>query len=303
MTINDFKSINLIHRFLHKKYLSYVLQLVIIGYLLYQISQIGIKNFITSIPINPLFYIIYLLIYISLPFLEYIIYSKKWRLYDFGLIKTLFNKKVLNTDVIGYSGEVYLYIWAKDILKKDKQDLFIFIKDNNIISSLSSWFISIILLFLFFMYGYINLKYILYNIENKILILVLICISFLILFIIIFYSKSRILNLKPLEGIWLFIMHSIRILVINILQIIQWSLIIPEIDLTVWFTYTAIQIIISRIPFIPSLDALFTNIVLELSDQLMTSPDLIIGMLSINIVFNRFLNIIVYAFNFNTKKN
>ena len=303
MTINDSKLKNLIHRFLHKKYLSYVLQIVILGYLLYQISQIGIKNFITSIPINPLFYIIYLLIYISLPFLEYIIYSKKWRLFDISLIKTLFNKKVLNTDVIGYSGEVFLYVWAKDKLIKDKSDLIVFIKDNNIISSLSSWVISTTLLFLFFVYGYINIEYILYNIEKKILILALIFISFLILLIIIFYSKGRILNLKPLEGIWLFIMHSIRILVINILQIIQWSLIIPEIDLSVWFTYSAIQIIISRIPFIPSLDALFTNIVLELSDQLMTSPDLIIGMLSINVVFNRLLNFIVYAFNFNTKKN
>ena len=44
MTINDFKLTNLIHRLPQKKYLSYVLQIVIIGYLLYQISQIGIKN-------------------------------------------------------------------------------------------------------------------------------------------------------------------------------------------------------------------------------------------------------------------
>ncbi len=209
----------------------------------------------------------------------------------------------MNTDVIGYSGEVFLYVWAKDKLIIDKSDLIIFIKDNNIISLLSSWFISTILLFLFFIFGYINIGYLLSNIENKILILLLMFLSLLILLIIIFYSKVRILNLKPLEGIWLFVMHSIRILIINILQIIQWSLIIPEIDLSVWFTYSAIQIIISRIPFIPSLDALFTNIVLELSDQLMTSPDLMIGMLSINVVFNRLLNFIVYAFNFNTKKN
>ena len=303
MTINDFKLTNLIHRFPQKKYLSYVLQIVIIGYLLYQISQIGIKNFITSIPINPLFYIIYLIIYISLPLLDYIIYSKKWHISDISLIKILFNKKVLNTDVIGYSGEVFLYIWAKDKIKKDKSDLIIFIKDNNIISSLSSWFISATLLFLFIIYGHVNIDYILAVIEKKILILLLILVFFIILFITVFNFKDRILDLKPLEGIWLFVMHSIRILVINILQIIQWSIIIPEIDLSVWFTYSAIQIIISRIPFIPSLDALFTNIVLELSDQLMTSPDLIIGMLSINIVFNRLLNFTIYAFNFNTKKN
>ena len=101
-------------------------------------------------------------------------------------MRRLNEKKVLNTDVIGYSGEVFLYVWAKDKLIKDKSDLIIFIKDNNIISSLSSWFISTTLLFLFFVYGYINIEYILYNIEKKILILALIFISFLILLIIIF---------------------------------------------------------------------------------------------------------------------
>ena len=71
----------------------------------------------------------------------------------------------------------------------------------------------------------------------------------------------------------------------------------PEIILSVWFTYSAVQIIISRIPFLPSLDALFVNVILELSDLLMVSQDLVVGMLTVNIVFNRILNLGVYIYN------
>ncbi len=100
-----------------------------------------------------------------------------------------------------------------------------------------------------------------------------------------------------MEGIWIFLLHSFRILIINILQIIQWKLVMPEIILSVWFTYSAVQIIISRIPFLPSLDALFVNVILEISDILMVSQDLVIGMLTVNIVFNRLLNLGVYIYN------
>ena len=71
----------------------------------------------------------------------------------------------------------------------------------------------------------------------------------------------------------------------------------PEIILSVWFTYSAVQIIISRIPFLPSLDALFVNVILEISDLLMVSQDLVIGMLTVNIVFNRLLNFGIYIYN------
>ena len=71
----------------------------------------------------------------------------------------------------------------------------------------------------------------------------------------------------------------------------------PEINISVWFTYSAVQIIISRIPFIPSLDALFVNVILELSDLLMVSQELVVGMLTVNIVFNRLLNLGFYVYN------
>tara|TARA_B100000575_G_C23143622_1_gene666647 strand:+ start:2932 stop:3840 length:909 start_codon:yes stop_codon:yes gene_type:complete len=290
------KKSNIIFQLPNKKYLKTVFQLLIVGYLVYQIGQIGLNDFLLSIPLNPLFYIIYIIIYISLPTIEYIIYAKKWNFIDKKLIRALFKKKVLNTDVVGYSGEVFLFIWAKENINKNKSSIIYFIKDNNILSALASGVVSITLLLYFILNGYINFDNIFLNNEKNYFLL---SISLIIILIFIsIYYKNYILHIRLLEGIWIFLLHSFRILIINILQIIQWHLVMPEIILSVWFTYSAVQIIISRIPFLPSLDALFVNIILEVSDLLMVSQDLVIGMLTVNIVFNRILNLSIYLYNY-----
>ena len=289
------KELNIISQLLNKRFFKSIFQLLIVGYLIYQIGQIGLKNFLVSIPLNPLFYIIYIIIYISLPTIEYIIYEKKWNFIGKKLIRALFKKKVLNTDVLGYSGEVFLFIWAKENINQNKSSIISFIKDNNIISSLSSGIISFALLLYFIINGYINIDYIYFLKDRKIVLYFFTIIIFLI--VILIYFKKNIFYVKLLEGIQIFLLHSVRILIINVLQIFQWSLVMPEIALSVWFTYSAVQIIISRIPFLPSLDALFVNIILELSDLLFVSQDLIIGMLTMNIVFNRLLNLGIYASN------
>ena len=92
---------------------------------------------------------------------------------DKNLISTLFKKKVLNTDVLGYSGEVFLFIWAKKNINKNKLSIIYFIKDNNILSALASGIISVILLFYFVLNGYINFDSLLLNREQNIFLLII----------------------------------------------------------------------------------------------------------------------------------
>ena len=189
------KESNFIFQILNKRYFKSVLQLLIGGYLVYQISQIGWKNLLVSIPLNPLFYLIYIIIYISLPTLEYIIYAKKWDVEDWSLIRILFKKKVLNTDIIGYSGEIFLYNWAKKNVYKNKSKIIYYIKDNNIISSLASWIISVVLLLYFISNGYINIDDIFLD-KNKNTMVFYLCLFSTLFIYIIFYFKNYIIHVK-----------------------------------------------------------------------------------------------------------
>ena len=132
-----------------KKLFKYFLQAGIISYLLYKIYEIGVDQVITNMPVDPLFYLIILCIYFSLPLSEILIYRVKWA---FDIKKTFIifiKKKVINTDVFGYAGEVYFVYWVKNNLKIPVGDAFTFIKDNNVLSSISSTAVSLILLFFF----------------------------------------------------------------------------------------------------------------------------------------------------------
>src|SRR5699024_9745434 len=97
--------------------IRYVLQIGIIGYLIYKLYEIGFANVTEALPLNPLFYLLFILIYFSLPVSEIFIYRIGWSFNSFKAFLVFVQKKVLNTDVLGYSGEFYLFYWAKDKLK------------------------------------------------------------------------------------------------------------------------------------------------------------------------------------------
>ena len=61
-----------------KTALRYLLQACIIGYLCYQLYDVGVLNVLISLPENPFFYLIIIVIYFSLPLSEVYIYRVKW---------------------------------------------------------------------------------------------------------------------------------------------------------------------------------------------------------------------------------
>lgn len=275
-----------------KKVIRLLVQASIIGYLIYQLWDIGLQQIIDSLPTTPLFYILYLLIYFSLPVMEVFIYRIKWPI-DFKTSLPIFiQKKVLNTDVIGYSGELYLYYWAKTNLEKTSKQVFNFVKDNNILSSVASTFITLLLLFFFITQGYINIGDYVGNISLWKWVFILVIIG--VTGAIVYRFRNAIFSMNRKDSARIFSLHALRIIVINVLQIIQWKVGKPEIAYTVWFTFSAVQILSSRIPFLPSTDALFVNVALGMSDMVSVSRAELVGVLTANLILKRIMNIISY---------
>ena len=118
-------------------------------WLVYELSFVGWFNVWQSLPTQPLFYIIFFFIYFQLPFFETIIYKINWHFNPLHSIPVFLMKNIYNKDVLGYSGEVYFYLWAQKTLPYKKLDVFKIIKDNNIISSISSTLVAFTLLAIF----------------------------------------------------------------------------------------------------------------------------------------------------------
>lgn len=284
-----------------KKSVRFLLQFTIIGYLLYQLYDIGLEGIIESLPRIPLFYILYFVIYFSLPLAEVFIYKIKWPISLKDSLPVFIQKKVLNTDVVGYSGEFYLYLWAKKYISAPAKEVAIFIKDNNVLSSLASGIVTIFLLIFFVSKGYINISDYVDGINSWSWILIIV--GFIIAALLVYRFRKAIISLNRSESAKIFSLHAGRIIFIYLIQILQWHVARPDIAIPVWFTFSAMQILASRIPFLPSTDALFVTVALEMSGAVSVPKEALVGILTANLILKRILNVVSYLISRIMAKN
>lgn len=276
-----------------KKGVRYILQLAIIGYLFYKLYDIGLQQVLRSLPLNPLFYLLFIIIYFSLPLSEILIYRVGWKFKASRAFMVFVQKKVLNTDVLGYSGEVYLFYWAKEKLKIPAGKALSFIKDNNILSSVSSTFVSVVLLLFFFTQGYLNPFDYLPSAENY-YIYIFLAVGVVLAGFAAYKFRRYILSVSLSEGLKISSIYTVRLLMTNVIQILQYALIKPDIPWAVWFSLMAVQILSTRIPFLPSQDVLYVNLALEMSDLVRVPEAEIVGILTANLILKKIIGAVSF---------
>lgn len=276
-----------------KKGLRYLLQAGIIGFLAYKLYEIGLDKVINSLPVNPLFYLLFGLIYFSLPLSEILIYGVKWNFRGFRAFLVFVQKKVLNTDVLGYSGEFYLFYWAKDKLNIPSVDAMKFIKDNNILSSISSTFVSVVLLIFFLTQGYIDIGEYIPQVENKLTYL-WIALGVVVVGLIAYKFRRYILSVSLRDAAKISGIYTGRLLLTNLIQIIQYKIAEPTVPWAVWFSLMAVQIMSTRIPFLPSRDVLYVGVAIEMSVMLNVPKTQLVGVLTANLILMKLIGAVSF---------
>lgn len=274
------------------KTLQYVFVAGIIGYLLYQLTEIGWDKVWQSLPTTPWFYVLFLFLYFALPISEQFIYGTSLNFSFWKGLPVFIQKKIYNADVLGYSGEAYFFVWAKKNLEESSGYIFGVIKDNNIISSVTSTLVAAILLSVFLYVSQINLQQVLdinrtyfYYGAGAVL---------LILISLVFF-RQYIITMPLDTASRIFGIHLARLLFVYSVEIIQWMVVMPEVPLYIWFTYMGIKIISTRIPFLPSRDLLFIGASLEVSKFLNVSGAGIAGILLASNVLTKLMNVGLYS--------
>lgn len=275
------------------KVFRYALMAVIIGYLIYQIIEIGWQNILASLPTTPWFYLLFIVLYFSLPISEQFIYRLSLKFPFWAGFRVFIEKKILNADVLGYSGEAYLYMWGKKNLEEEDKYIFNVIKDNNIISSFASTLLAILLLTIFVYVGQVNFLDF-FNISETVLIVVS-ALAILAIGLGI-YFRHYIISMDRNTAIKVFSIHSLRIILVYSLKIVQWALVLPLVPLHVWFVFLSIRIIVSRLPFMPSADLLFVSMSLEASKYMDISGAGIAGIMMATNFLTKTMSFILYTY-------
>ena len=269
-------------------------------YLIYQLTSLDWSEALSEIPTNPLFYLIFGGIYFGLPIAESFIYRVLWNVPFRKIFPELIKKRVYNKDVLNYSGEAHLFAWAREHVNRTDKQLLLDMKDNTIISSLTSMTLAFSLLTIFLFAGYLPFDALFNGVNQNWIIGGVLCAVLLVLLALRF--RRSVISVPGHIAATLFGIHVSRLLFVMGLQILQWMVGMPETAIEIWFVYLSLQIVANQIPLIPSKDVLVLAISKDLSQQLKVSEAAIVSMFGINVILDKLVNVVLFTYLSSRKK-
>jgi len=270
-----------------------VLTVGIAAYLVYRMSLIGWGEIWQALPRTPWFYVIFVCIYLTIPVFQALAFGLIWGRRPLNLLPAMLKKRVYDKDVLDRSGDVYVYFWGRSNLDRNDRELLHHIKDNAITSAGASTLIAVVLLVVLLGLGYVPLPEFIgrhswaYGGAGLVALGVIVAAGVRFRSTV-FLLPARVLGL--LVGI-----HLTRVLTQKVLLVAEWSVALPEIALSVWMIFLAVQIVTSRIPLLPGRDLIFMAAGIELAGSVEVSRAAIAGLLGVHSVLDKTLNLAVFA--------
>lgn len=253
--------------------------------------DIGWQSVWQNLPVHPVFYLIFLLMFVSAPVADIIIYRYIWVFDIWKSIPAFIKKRILNTDVVGYSGEVYFFTWARNNIGLTDLEIGETIRDNNILSALASNSRAVFFLLVFgywaqepiaALIGSVNWMY--FAMAGAVLII-------MIPIVIRFRKYIFVTSFKTAK--FVFGVYFLRLAIGTVLQIIMWMVVIPDVPLVTWIVYSVISILVSRIPT-SNKKLIFAGVGVEMSTSLGVPQDAIFGLLICIAALEKILNFALY---------
>lgn len=227
-----------------------VAAVVFLGVKLY---HIGWQELWVALPRAPAFYMAFALLYVVGPLAEVLIYSSLWGV-GLRALPVFMRKRVYNEVVIDYSGEAYLYLWAKRVLDINDGRILSTVKDVNLLSGVASNAVTLALVIAFALGGYgamlqgINPQAV-HAVEAAAGLAVAVMLAVMLF-------GRHLLGVTRRQSFAIGGIHFFRMLLVLVLQAVQWGSALPEVPLPQWIMFLTAQMLMTRLPFLPNRDVM-----------------------------------------------
>jgi hypothetical protein len=237
------------------KALRVAVPVLLLAYLSYRLTQIGWSQVWNSRPVSPAFYVILLLQILTVPVGETIIYGRLWNGGKRLSLLVFLRKQYLNI-VLDYSGEAYLYFWAKRTLKLPNNTLLHAIKDTNVLSAGASLIMVWLMFLALVTMGGLNLSAVLSHYAWIAAFAVTVP---LVLSLALIVGGQRVSILSRAQMASTFCIQLARSFVDLSSEFGLWwfSGALPSVGVCLQFV--ALQMLVTRLPFIPGKGLLFAG--------------------------------------------
>lgn len=239
-----------------QRWLSAAISFALLVTILWKLGNFGFLNSIETLPAKPLFWLAFAAYYLALPFSEWLIFNRLWRL-PAGGFAALIRKLVSNEVLFGYSGELYFYAWARRKTQITGTP-FGAIKDVSILSAIAGNIVTLVMLVLAWpMVGTIAPQF-----HGRVVFssaAVIIAMS-----MVVFLFKNRIFSLPSATLRGIFAVHIARLVATTLLSGLMWHVALPQVPF-VWLVLLAtLQLLVTRLPFVPNKDLVFASLAIFL---------------------------------------
>jgi hypothetical protein len=256
------------------------------------LADIGWDEIWSALPRTPWFYILIACAYVTLPIAEVFVYEKIWGIPMWKRLPVLFRKRVLNEGVMGYSGEAYLCLWAHRHTDLPGNKILSTVKDNNILSAVVSTSAALVLFFGFMITGKLH-DVTGGDISNNWMLVGMLAVSGL--WIPVAYSfRKRLIALPQRTVGKVLLVHVLRLLAAESLQIMYWMVVLPFVPLTAWLTFTAAQMLLTRVPLLPNKDLMLLGLGITLANVVNVPATAVTALFLAGGATIQFLHLIVF---------
>ena len=218
-----------------------------------QLHSIDIAKVAALVPTTISFWLALAGAYLILPVSEWLIYRRLWRIPVSGMLPLL-RKSISNEVLLGYSGEVYFYSWARRHIHMPAAPFGV-IKDVAILSAQTGNLLTLLLAALAWpLLGSLHL-----GAHMRDLLLSSGLVVAMSMPVLLF--RKRLLTL-PVADLWrIAAVHVARVVAVWLLSAAMWHVALPTVAWTWWLLFAALRQLLSRLPLMPNKDLAFAGLV------------------------------------------
>jgi hypothetical protein len=224
----------------------------VLAAVLWQLRTLNLRDVIDDIPSRPLFWLLFIASYFTSPLADWIIFRRLWRIPAAGFA-ALTRKMIGNELLVGYSGELYFYTWARS-----RADLpgapFGAIKDVAILSALVGNAVTLAMLALAWpAFGWLHLGVSGRTFAISVGIVTVTSFAMMLL-------RKRLFGLPRVDLLFVAAVHFARLVLKTALAALMWHVVLPGQPVQLWLLLATVRLLISRLPLLPNKDLVFAGI-------------------------------------------
>ncbi|USQ93920.1 hypothetical protein [Caulobacter sp. RL271] len=196
------------------------------------------------------------LLYLTQPLFDFAVFRRLWNMPLAGF-EALLRKNVINEVVLGYSGEAFLYVWARRAAGVVAAP-FAAIKDANIVSALLGNLLTLVLAAV----SATQLRDL--DFAQRMGPALWSGLIPLAISVGVLAFGRRVFSLRLAELIHVGVVCGLRLIFWTVLTVLIWRMALPDVSTGQWIVLLAIRCLVSRIPLISNKDLVFGNLMLLL---------------------------------------